>query len=161
MQSNKGFTLIEIFFVVLFMSIALFFAMPFGFDFFYKNQEKILIKSLKEAVLEANMNAILEGVPFVLAGINEDWSAGLIMYRDTYHHRLNREEDILFTWKFRRGTHLEWHGFQSNERIIFSKEPSEARSNGTWTYSIADKIKGVIHLNRHGVFSIDIKPSAR
>lgn len=154
-QFKKGFTLLELLIVLSIVGIISLFSMASYSLLLEKNEEQIIVDDIKSAIHYARIQAVSYGHQVTLTPLDahSDWSKGI---KITQLDKKTNKELVVHQWQWpRRKWSLIWSGVNS-EKIIFSNNPVNAISNGTFTLSsLPSKKKKIIVLNRIGRIRVE------
>lgn len=148
----SGFTLLEILLCLLLLSMVTFFSLPYTPLLYKKNQSQTISADIKNAIHTAKMQALLQGQALALTSLNRtnNWSDGMRLVIDNPSHHYQEDSDTLYEWHWTStGTQVEWHGFQSNEYVLFATDLRSSRTNGYFLIKNADQQIKLV-LNRLG-----------
>lgn len=156
MFNQDGYSLIELLIVVSISVSLLWFAMPFDQSLYQKNQLKILMDTVNQALAYGRTRALAEDRFLVLKPIDDtNWSSGFVLFIDNKTHQFTKENSLQY-WSFKPGLfEIQWHGFRSNHAIVFSPTLKQAACNGHFSFLIHGKEVAKLVVNRvcytHGV----------
>ncbi|HRD68570.1 MAG TPA: prepilin-type N-terminal cleavage/methylation domain-containing protein [Legionella sp.] len=150
---NKGFTLIEL---LLSLTIAIFLILSTTNSLsglLVRNEQQILIDEISQAVNYAKLQSVVLGHKVILSPINNNWSAGMNLYDINIPKRV-----LIYHWEWDHPSlRVDWSGVNQDKTIIFSNNPLDGISNGTFRIiNIQTKKQTQIVLNRLG--RIKVKP---
>ncbi len=148
----SGFTLLEILLCLLLLSIVIFFSLSYTPLLYKKNQSQTISADIKNAVHTAKMQALLQGQALALTSLSRtsNWSDGMRLVVDNPTHHYEEDSETLYEWHWTStGTQVEWHGFQSNEYVLFATDLRSSRTNGYFLIKNVDQQIKLI-LNRLG-----------
>lgn len=132
-RNVSGFTFLELLCCLLLLSFLLVKGLASNFSLIHRNQLQMLKDEVGMAIRYARNKALLCEKNLVLTPLtqNQDWSKGMILFIDNPHHRYQEGDLIIYKWEWKQfGLFIQWHGFQSNHYIIFSRSLKHAGSNG-------------------------------
>jgi len=156
---NKGFTIIEVLTTVVIISGLFFILMPLGQSFFSKNLLEKRVNSISKAIKFARNKAVLDGKNIVLSGINDKdgWLSGMQMFIDnTGNYHFEPGDEMIRKWQWeQRIIKVSWHGFSSDNYLLFSNKLKKSVLNGYFSLSQNNKVKSKIILNRLGRLRIE------
>ena len=153
MIRNKGFTLVELLIGVLIITLLALFCLPLGLSSYQKNQLQITENELSNAVRFARTMAMLQGSPLVLRPLpnSKDWSDGMILLVDNKNHCYRKGDKILHQWQWQHSAvRISWHGFQSDDYLLFSPELKHAASSGHFDIYVNQEKSMQLIINRFG-----------
>lgn len=124
-----GFTLLEILMCLVLLSVISFFSLPYTPALYKKNQLQALSSEIKNSVHIAKMQALIEGKSLMLAPLYPaNWSTGMKLFIDSPNHQKAKP---LYEWRWKSANiHVEWHGFQSNDYLLFASDLRASQTNG-------------------------------
>lgn len=140
-----GFTLLEILTCLLLLSVISFFSLSYTPSLYKKNQLQALTSEIKSSIHIAKMQALIEGKPLMLAPLYPaNWSNGMELIIDNPNHQKDKP---LYEWHWKPANiHVEWHGFQSNEYLLFASDLRASHTNGYFLIKNANQqIKLVVN----------------
>jgi Tfp pilus assembly protein FimT len=125
-----GFTLLE-----LLITMAVFVGLSIigigSYNYFIQNNEQhIIIDELRTAIQYAKVQAMIKGNPVFLAplDVSTNWSTGMSL---NFLNKKTNQAEIIYQWQWSHPRWiLNWVGVSSNNKIIFSNNPTQAISNG-------------------------------
>lgn len=150
-----GVTLIELLVCLAIMGMIGWLAMPFSPSFYQKNQLHVIVDEMKSAIRYAKLQAIIRGKYVILtpkADLN-NWSSGMALYMEnaTAHPWSTSRGELIYEWTWpSTGTHIVWHGFQSNDYLRFAPELSQSAVNGSFLIDINHQHQIKLMVNRLG-----------
>lgn len=141
----RGFTLIELLIGMLIVSILLCSVISIYPIFYAKSAMRQREVDIKRAIHFAKNIAYFKNRTLIIQplAVSKDWSDGIVV--------LTIDNQILYKWRWRKSNiYTTWHGFQANNRIVFTAKMNRNASNGY--FLIADNFgnKCKLILNRFG-----------
>ena len=154
-----GLTLLELVVSLSLFAILLCLSFSFAPSLYKKNKLQVVSNEVKGAIQHAKLQALLTGETLVLARLPgaREWSSGMVLFVDNGSHQCTSVTKILHEWHWHSSEIQDsWHGFQSQDYLLFSPDMSRNTVNGSFeiTNSIKQKIKLVV--NRLGRIKEDI-----
>ena len=129
-----GMTLIELLVSLSLLAILLFFSLPFAPSLYNKNQLQVVTDEVSSAIHFAKIQALLTGDVLVLSplsGGRNDWSHGMLLFVDNPKHQYMSDDKLLHEWHWNSNVvRVFWHGFQSDEYVLFAADISHSTTNG-------------------------------
>ncbi|RMX18349.1 hypothetical protein EAS68_08355 [Legionella jordanis] len=151
LRKSIGFSLIELVFVMLLMSLFCFMAFPVWHSLFKKNQLEAIEHEITLAIEHAKRLALLHDQHLILRGIADDWSQGMILFPDTKDHKYHQGSKILHKWQWHYpGMQISWKGFQSNSYILFVNDLKKATTSGHFKLLTPQSTSIKLVVNRFG-----------
>ncbi|MDP3269129.1 MAG: prepilin-type N-terminal cleavage/methylation domain-containing protein [Legionella sp.] len=144
---NKGFTLIEL---LLSLTIAMLLILSTTSSLsglLVRNEQQILIDEISQAVNYAKLQSVILGHKVILSPVNNNWSAGMNLYDIKKQKR-----ELIYHWEWKHPSlKIDWAGVNQDKTIIFSNNPLDGISNGTFRIiNVQTKKQTQIVLNRLG-----------
>lgn len=149
---KAGFTLFELLVCLFLLALVLLFSVPLTATWYKRNQIQTLSSSVKNAIQMAKTQALITGNTLILSHLSEDkdWSKGMLLFVDNAQHKYTPTSKLLYEWHWQQpGIHIEWHGFQSSEYLLFASNLSHSAANGYFMISNGDQQVKLI-VNRLG-----------
>lgn len=103
------------------------FGAPITSRLYQKNQIQVIENDIKSAIRFAKVHALTTGNHMYLTPLPNaaHWSSGMQLYVN------NEPPQIIQEWHWQHpAIHVTWHGFQSNQYLLFSPEVSRNAVNG-------------------------------
>ncbi|WP_051555256.1 GspH/FimT family pseudopilin [Legionella fairfieldensis] len=150
MIRSKGLTLIELLFCLLIITLLLV-SLSFGLSIHQKNKAQIRENDLKMAIYYARNMALLKGKPLVLTPLTDsDWSTGMMLFIDNKTHRYSPETQLIHQWQWHKEIKITWHGFYSDQYLLFSPDLAHAAITGHFNLQKGDGSQVKLIINRLG-----------
>ncbi|MFY7698289.1 MAG: GspH/FimT family protein [Legionella sp.] len=131
MKHKSGFTLLELLVVLVISLLVLFFSLATMRQFTEKNQVTSLIDQLKSAIYYARIQAVIIDKPLILRPLlSNNWSKGAMLFIDNASHLCRENCQILQLWQWNVSEDISWHGFQSQNYLLFTPDVSSQAVNG-------------------------------
>lgn len=149
----SAFTLLECLITLAILSLLFFFCLPFTSTFYSKNEIDVLEKQIVSAVQYSRHMALMMGKDLTLSPFPEtgDWSEGMILFVDNKTHHYSPTDQLLYQWHWPlRQVQVLWHGFRSNDYLIFSAHLTQATTNGHFLIMNGQIEQKKITINRLG-----------
>jgi Tfp pilus assembly protein FimT len=141
-----GFSLIELFLVIFLITAVLTFSTPHFLGQYQRNKLDHIEKELSGAIHYARNQAILSGLSqFLRAPYGKTWSEGLILIENNSSNTIKHE----WLWNY-PDLKINWHGFRSNEFILFSSDLRKSASSGHFNFSFNDLPERTLIINKLG-----------
>lgn len=158
-MSLKGFTLIELITTLLIVCGLALVAWPLASSFITKNEVEQRVNTLVNAMHFARNQALIQGVPLVLSGLeaSNGWQRGMRLFIDKHETNHYQEGDeLLREWRWnKQGAQIVWHGFQSDHYIRFPATLDASSLSGHFLIATREgPIKKVI-VNRLGQIRVE------
>ena len=139
----RGLSLIELMIALGIMSLLLMLSLPLTQRFISRHRQEARVHDLIHAVQFARTEAIEQGVHVIFCGsddgkhCNGRWSSGQLACRDPDDTRqCLSSSQLLYAWPaLPRHEHLSWHGFSSDQYLMFEPNGLNQASNGYFLYS--------------------------
>lgn len=146
--NTKGFSLIELIFLITILSIMATLGAVSLTHFKNKNERQVILDEIRTAVLYAKTQALQQGKPVYLTPLEDEhnWAKGMRL------RFMQAQEQSLYQWQWHHPQwHISWNGARTSNAIIFSNKPAQAISNGKFTLTNSQtKEKIIVILNRLG-----------
>lgn len=146
--NTKGFSLIELIFLITLLSIMATLGAVSLTHFKNKNERQVILDEIRTAVLYAKTQALQQGKPVYLTPLDNEhnWAKGMRL------RFVDAQKQALYQWQWHHPQwHVTWNGARKSNAIIFSNKPAQAISNGKFTITnIQTKENIVVILNRLG-----------
>jgi len=128
MKKNSGFTLIELLITLVIISALVMTVVPMGQKIYQKNQLDVIEHEIINAVTYARNTAFESGKTLTMTPINgKNWSNGMV---------LSDVKNMVYQWQWHfSGINVTWHGFRSDNYLIFSSELAKATASGSFVIS--------------------------
>jgi len=152
MKPFIGFTLIELMIVLLILSVLILGALPAWQSSSEDTHLSVVENELIQALHYARNSALLSGKTLTLNPdpITHEWSDGLVLFQDNATHQFHRGDKIEYQWHWKYPeVHVQWHGFRSNDFLIFASDYNHASLSGHFALMVNGKEKKVV-INRLG-----------
>jgi prepilin-type N-terminal cleavage/methylation domain-containing protein len=147
----RGFTLIEVLFVVMMIAVLSLIVVTSASFMIHKNERQTLVEEIRTAIQYARMQAISLGHPVSLIPLDTElnWSKGMML---TQNNSKTNKTDTLYQWQWHHPHwSITWSGVNSPNKITLSNNPINAISNGTFVlFDTYTKERVAIILNRLG-----------
>ena len=115
---------------------------------------------VRGAIHFSKLQALIKGNDLVLTHLpgTDDWSSGMLLFVDNGQHVYTHDTRLVHQWYWHSaGIHLEWHGFQSKDYILFTPDIISSTLNGTFV--ITNTLQQVkLIMNRLGRIRETTKP---
>ena len=143
----KGFTLLELI-IVFIISIILLLASSFFMSCMNHKYIYAVKRELIEIVHFSRALALSRGERVCLIPLNDNnWAQGIQLILAS---KKNKQKKILKVWSFsKKKLHIEWHGFNNHQQIIFSPSPLNWAVNGKFYISYHHNQEQIV-VNRLG-----------
>lgn len=145
MFRHQGFSFFELNVGLLICSIIFVIFMTFGINHLQKNQIESVVSEITNMVNFTRLETITQDSNLLLSPLNNNWSSGAELFKITHNkmQKINR-----WDWSHSR-IDVSWHGFQSNQNLLFSPNIHANAVNGF--FLVQNKHKGYkLVLNRLG-----------
>jgi type IV fimbrial biogenesis protein FimT len=153
-QAKKGFTLLELAFVVSLALLLILSAIPAWQNFSLKYRLREQVDRLQTAINFSRNLALQQQKPLIVRPISyKDWSKGMCLFVDTdNNHRLNENQILLKIWRWDdRKLTVAWHGFQSDHYLEFTPDLANSYLSGRFIVSAKGaNMKRSLIVNRLG-----------
>ena len=152
-KTSFGFTLIELLASLLLLGVIFFLSFGLAPSLHHKNQLQIMVDELKGAINTAKLQSLITGDALALTHLpdSDNWADGLLLFIDNNKHQYTSGEVLFHEWHWKSlGFHIEWHGFQSKEYLIFSSDIWKSTINGYFEIVTPMNQKVVLVVNRLG-----------
>lgn len=128
MLKQRGFTFLELVFILLLGSILSCLAFSSFAPLKQKNEQHRLVNELKNALRYARIKALSEGHDLMLSPIKaNDWSSGINLFDLSIHDQKNT---LLHQWDWHTGNWiLDWQGVNGADSLVISGS-TRALNNG-------------------------------
>jgi prepilin-type N-terminal cleavage/methylation domain-containing protein len=147
---NSGFNLIELMCCLVIVAILIFIVLPFSQVWLATARVKRVTQEIEYAVRYARNIAHHQNKSTVLLPLKQDnWSSGMqlsVAGSQDYPQKIS----ILYVWKWGfPSLHVEWLGFQRQQKIVFSNALTHGSCSGHFTVR-SGRITRKLVLNRLG-----------
>ncbi len=152
-QPPEGFTLLELLAGISLTAIVLCISLPFAPALYKKNKLHVLTDDVKAAIQYAKIQAVMTGEQLALTRLPGagDWSDGMLLFVDNANHQYTTGAKLLHEWRWQSSEiQVSWHGFQSQDYLLFSPEMSSSAVNGSFTLTNAMHQQTKLVVNRLG-----------
>ena len=149
-RAENGLTLIELLISLSLLAIVLCFSLPLAPTLYKKNQLQLLSDELSGAIHFAKIQALVTGDVLALTRLpgTTDWSSGMMLFVDNAKHHYTPDVKLLHEWHWSFvGMDVSWHGFQSDDYLLFATDISHNTVNGYFliTTPLQPKVKLVVN----------------
>lgn len=143
----KGFTFIELQIGLLICAVFMIVCMSNSFNSLQSNQIELLIAEIKNMVNYTRLQSNILNNNLKLKPLNNDWSYGAKLLKEE-----NRQYQTLNIWNWKQyNVNISWHGFQSNDFLLFTPVLHSQALNGFFLIKYKHK-EYKLFLNRLGRF---------
>ncbi|WP_225316912.1 GspH/FimT family pseudopilin [Legionella longbeachae] len=146
-----GFTLLELIITMTLFACLLIMGVSSYSYFLRKNEQQIIIDELRNAIRYAKLQAMINGnsVFLIPLDVSLNWAKGMTL---NFMNRQTNQVELIYQWQWSHPHwSLHWTGVSSNNKIIFSNNPTQAMSNGHFSLiNINTHEKITLTLNRLG-----------
>jgi len=140
---QKGFTLIELLVTTCIMLIILVMATTFGPTILARNRSLAVFDQLSLAIQTARSIALNTNEDVILCHSSDGehcvgaWAEGQLLFVDKDKNGKLNSDDILLQYfpSFKKLADLDWHGFQSDDILIFHPDFFKNVLNGSFIYT--------------------------
>lgn len=130
---NNGFSLLEFIITLLIISICTL-GITTGAAAYHRHQAKLVSSQIKTAIYYAKLQAATISKSLILCSIGHDWSKGMQLCVDNQLHQCEPKSSGLirqWTWNY-PAIKVFWHGFFSDNYLVFSSIPLAEAMNGVF-----------------------------
>ena len=155
LDCNKipGFTLIEVLLSLAILATVMCFSIPFASNLHQNNQIQARQDEIQAAIRYARTQSQLIGKNLILTPISNSnyWSNGMRIFVDNPQHRYTPDVQILHEWHWSSpNLQIIWHGFQSNNYLLFAADSSRNATNGYFLIQSQSQVILKLVVNRLG-----------
>jgi type IV fimbrial biogenesis protein FimT len=160
LSKAKGFTLLELLSVVAVISILLVLVIPSWQRWLAENRVQAAVQQLYNAMQLARFTAIVQGKPVVvcansgLQSCAQDWRQGFIVCQGLSVNTCDAKDDkVLRVFDSIASVIIEWHGFPTNQAIVFTPQGYTQIQNGRFIVTAGkgvNQVKRVLILSKTG-----------
>lgn len=146
MMISAGFSLLESLIVLSLVSMLFLIAAPLTTDWYQHRRALIMIADIKQALHQAETEAMTSGKTVRLAPCVgcSSWSQGIALLSE-------QTSDMHHEWRWPKSTYtLSWHGFIADRYLRFSPDLGHAALNGYFTIQNAEQQGWKLMVNRLG-----------
>lgn len=150
MTKDKGYTLIELLFVLGIFSLLCFFSMSSLTGLRQRNEEQVMLDEIKSAIQFAKVQAVNFNQPLYLTALDDlNWSEGIALFRTDYKsHKKTLVQQMAWKHPF---WNISFSGVNGLKQIIISSDITQSMSNGRFILkNTLTKKQIVLTLNRLG-----------
>lgn len=149
MPKNSGLTLMELLISIVILTCLISGFMIFRQSFYQANKIQLVESELIQAIQYSRNMALIRGQSLLLKPLQDnDWSTGMGLFEDKMSSL--EKQTMLKQWAwFPQIVKVQWHGFQSDRRIVFSDDLGQSTCNGQFIISAGEHVK-VFKVNRLG-----------
>lgn len=134
------------------IGVVLFFCLSYLPALYKKNRLDIVTDQVKSAIQIAKTQALITGDILVLSHLpgTKDWSDGMLLFVDNPQHKYTVNAKLLYEWHWQSTrVNVTWHGFQSDEFLLFASDIRRSTTNGYFVIKNATQQARLI-INRLG-----------
>ncbi|AUH72882.1 GspH/FimT family pseudopilin [Legionella sainthelensi] len=126
----RGFTLLELLITMTLFASLLTISISSYSYFMRKNEQQIIIDELRNAMQYAKVQAMINGNSVFLMplDVSLNWSKGMTL---NFLNKQTNQVEVIYQWQWSHPRwSLHWIGVSSDNKIVFSHNPSQAMCNG-------------------------------
>lgn len=149
MIKDKGYTLIELLFVLGVFSALCFFSISSLTGLRHRNEEQVILDEIKSAIQFAKIQAVNLKQPLYLSALDSNWSEGIGLFRMDYK---SLKKILVQQWSWKHTSwDMTWSGVSGGKQIIIFSDIAQSMSNGRFILKNTQTRKQIVlTLNRLG-----------